>query len=371
MLSQPGFRTRTPKKQNQLVQRLRAKMISGEWAAGAQLPIRTELEGEFDVSSTTLQRALDQLRDEGFVFARGSSGTFVSATPPHTHHYGLVFPKPRFPFTDQFWSSLEAAAAMMEEQRPELKIPVFTNGIASPEHPETAELLQTVEEGRLAGLIFGSTYPAYAHHAALVQTPLPKVSLCSGKLAVPSVWFDYECWLARALEMLIAKGRRRIAVLAYSAQANAPEFLQYWLGLLKASRAIGGEHWWVGLPMDQPVTTQCLIKLLMRGSASERPDGLIVLNGNFTETVIGTLMQLGISIPGEVELVAHCNFPSADLGAIPITRLGFSIPQLLHTCVDLLEQQVAGKAIEKRSLIEPLTESEYLAQSSSAPLTLA
>jgi len=362
MMSQSGFRTRTPKKQNRLISLLRERILSGAWPAGKQLPIRTELEREFNISSATLQRALDQLRREGFIFARGSSGTFVSPHPPNTSHYGLILPLARYPVNDHFWPSLEAAAAAIEQKRPDLKIPVFTNGVDFSSNPETARLLKTVEEGRLAALIFGSSYPAYQRNRVLMETPLPKVCICSGRHAVPSVTFDYEQWLIRALDLLIAKGRRRIAVLIYSDLAVTSGFLPFWLDLLKKRNAVGGEHWWIGLHLNRPLLTQCMMKLLMRGPVKDRPDGLIVLNENFTDAALGALMQCGITIPNDVDIVSHCNFPAREPGGIPIERLGFTIPGLLETCIDLVEAQMKGKTPPMRTSVKPVTEAEYLAR---------
>jgi len=75
MATASGFRTRTPVKQEFILNRVRGDIVGGRLSPGDQLPTRQALEQEFQVSSATLQRALDQLIRDGFIYARGSMGT--------------------------------------------------------------------------------------------------------------------------------------------------------------------------------------------------------------------------------------------------------------------------------------------------------
>src|SRR5688572_10917328 len=112
MANSTGFRTRTPVKQNEILDRLRGSIVSGRFAPGSQLPTRQEMEREFHVSSNTLQRALDRLIREEFVYAKGSAGTFVVDRPPFTSNYAIVFP--HVPTDDdrwpRFWTALKLEA---------------------------------------------------------------------------------------------------------------------------------------------------------------------------------------------------------------------------------------------------------------------
>src|SRR5438045_9168784 len=103
-----GFRTRTPVKQELILSRVRRDIVEGKLQPGAQLPTRQELEQEFQVSSTTLQRALDRLIQDGFIYARGSMGTFVSERLPFVSNYRLVFPFPESAASNWicFWVAL-------------------------------------------------------------------------------------------------------------------------------------------------------------------------------------------------------------------------------------------------------------------------
>lgn len=63
----------------QIAAAIRAAILTGELAAGAQLPTGRELEEFFGVASMTVRSAIDVLRDEGFVDSRTGSGVYVRA----------------------------------------------------------------------------------------------------------------------------------------------------------------------------------------------------------------------------------------------------------------------------------------------------
>jgi GntR family transcriptional regulator len=52
---------------------------SGELAAGTKLPSGRELAKQWGVALMTLQKAIDQLRDEGLVYTQRGRGVFVAA----------------------------------------------------------------------------------------------------------------------------------------------------------------------------------------------------------------------------------------------------------------------------------------------------
>ncbi|MGW2341775.1 winged helix-turn-helix domain-containing protein [Streptomyces sp. NPDC001661] len=60
-----------------VVEELRSRMAGGVYSLGSLLPSQRELAEEFDVSRDTVQRALKQLRSEGWVDPRQGSGTRV------------------------------------------------------------------------------------------------------------------------------------------------------------------------------------------------------------------------------------------------------------------------------------------------------
>lgn len=62
----------------QLAERLRARIVAGEWAPGEQLPSELSLADEAGVSRPTVRAALRNLAASGLVRVRQGAGTFVA-----------------------------------------------------------------------------------------------------------------------------------------------------------------------------------------------------------------------------------------------------------------------------------------------------
>jgi GntR family transcriptional repressor for pyruvate dehydrogenase complex len=56
-------------------------IMEGAFAVGSRLPAETELAGRFGVSRPLVREALARLRDDGLIFSRQGSGSFVRARP--------------------------------------------------------------------------------------------------------------------------------------------------------------------------------------------------------------------------------------------------------------------------------------------------
>src|SRR6188768_2166854 len=68
---------------------LRDAIHAGQFSVGDRFPSEAELTARFDVSVITLKRALDLLRDDGYIVRRPRLGTFVisdiaTSTPAST-----------------------------------------------------------------------------------------------------------------------------------------------------------------------------------------------------------------------------------------------------------------------------------------------
>ena len=61
----------------QLAAILRARIASGEYAAGRKIPPLLDLQEEFGLSSMTVRRAVKELADEGLLLRVPGRGTFV------------------------------------------------------------------------------------------------------------------------------------------------------------------------------------------------------------------------------------------------------------------------------------------------------
>ncbi|MBQ9507641.1 MAG: GntR family transcriptional regulator [Clostridia bacterium] len=65
----------------QLVETLRTAIVSGEYPPGARLPSVRELAIRAQVNPNTMQRALQQVEDEGLIYTERTNGKFVTKAP--------------------------------------------------------------------------------------------------------------------------------------------------------------------------------------------------------------------------------------------------------------------------------------------------
>ena len=62
----------------QIIDRIKLKIISGEWPPGERIASVRELAMQFEVNPNTMQRALTELERDGLIFTERTSGKFVS-----------------------------------------------------------------------------------------------------------------------------------------------------------------------------------------------------------------------------------------------------------------------------------------------------
>lgn len=66
----------------QIAADIRARIISGDLAAGAQLPIIRDLAEQYGVNGSTIQQVVATLKDEGFLIGKKGQGVYVRDRQP-------------------------------------------------------------------------------------------------------------------------------------------------------------------------------------------------------------------------------------------------------------------------------------------------
>jgi DNA-binding LacI/PurR family transcriptional regulator len=166
-----------------------------------------------------------------------------------------------------------------------------------------------------------------------------------------------RCSLAnKALDYLASRGRRRLAVVGISAQSREyDEFLS-----AAAARGMVVRPYWVQCAGsgDGAVWARRCVHLLMNPNQTERPDALFIADDNLVEYALPGLLDAGIKIPDDLEVVAHCNFPWPTPGVLPIKRLGFDSCHVWRTCIDLIDRQRRGESVPPVTGVPALFEEE-------------
>lgn len=75
----------------QIAAEIRAEIMAGDLKIGAKLPTTRELEARFGVTNTTIQDALQVLKNEGVLRGERGQGVFVRARKPHVVDVAAYF----------------------------------------------------------------------------------------------------------------------------------------------------------------------------------------------------------------------------------------------------------------------------------------
>jgi len=324
-----------------ILRELRGRIVTGLLGPGDRLPTRRELQREFGTTRVTVQRAMQRLTKEAFVVPRGKLGTFVSPNPPHLGTYALIFPQgPSRGLGEwpRFWEAMENEARRFEDGG---RFEIYHSIDRHADSPDFHRLVRDMESQRLTGLAFAWP-PGDLWGTSLLKLPgIPRVAILMRQ------WRDIAAvrlsgaFLDKALDYLLSYGRRHVAFIHLS---PAPEDTLPRIRRAVARRGmICPPYWLQGVAR---MTSQCareVAHLLMNPDQRRRPDGLVIMDDNLVEPATAGLVDAGVRVPRDLQVVAHCNFPWPTPSSLPVKRLGPDARHVLAACVRSIQLQRAGR----------------------------
>ena len=351
------LRRRPPVEQDRIAAWVRQKIVKGAWRPRDRMPSRETLLARFKVSSPTMQRAMDQLLEDGFIVAHGPRGTFVAERPPHQYRIALAFaPEQQDPSGwSNLWTSLLAAARKVSRPGPFRFEPYL--GIDRHLDSEGAWRLQRdIERGALAGVIMDHYSVRQANALGLPRKGIPAVSVltATGSAKMPALYPDLDAFFDGALARLKVAGCSRIAAVVLGNN-------DMWSGLPELERryAAAGVEWrpeWVqGVPTMPGFDWGAhAARLLMAGPRGQRPDGLIVADDNLAAPVASGLQASGVRVPRDLRVVAQANWPTLPDVALDFEWFGFDMCDLLDRAVRTIHDLHVGGAVARQFRLPPV-----------------
>jgi DNA-binding LacI/PurR family transcriptional regulator len=291
---------------------IRARIVDGSYPVDTRLPTSEELTAELQVSVITLNRALDMLREEGFVVRRPRLGTVVvSSDPGRTAERRDGLPLVRCVvtgFDDTFGTPvliglLDAAAGRAHV--------VLDRSVGDTDR-EDRLLAGAVDMGAEAVLLLPSS-SEYASPALLelVARQFPVVVLDRGleQIPVSTVRSDNVAGAKSAAEHLFALGHRRIGLVASASAVSTIGERRQGFVRAYAGRGYSLEPSWM---FDD-------VRVVVPGADGDPADDLVRLGGFLrehadltgfvvTEYHVALLLRravrdLGLRIPEDVSIV--------------------------------------------------------------------
>lgn len=349
------------RKAEAIANELRSDIVSGKYKPGDRLPSRNKIMAEYDVSSATIQNALNQLNREGFVIAKDRSGTFVAERTPHLTHYALLFPQLKEMADHHHFNCALAKAAGSFNTKFKLDLHYGFEGARGFQRYQ--QLAEDVKKRRIAGLLFASG-PYVLVNTPLLDVPgIPRSAFMSpiASIDIPSVHTEPDSFLNKMTEFVLEKKCQRVAVIASSLQA-AKIIPTIQKNFQKEGIAVN-PNWFQGSDFKEPFCTKRLTNLIMSGSADNKPDCLLVTDDNLLPPVSEALKDKGIIPPRDIQLLAHCNFPSLTESAVPAVRLGYSMTECIQAMMQQIEDQQNLRTPQMHIKIPAYFEEEMLSVS--------
>lgn len=322
-----------------------------------RIPTRAELEKRFRASPLTVQHAINRLRNEGLIDVFGWRGTFVSKYPPHQFHYAMVFHSaPDSRDWIRFYQALASAAAQYNGSPKEPRQLSIHYGVENhADNRAMHNLLSLLHADNLAGIIF----PQDPGTTSLAFTPLGTEGM------VPRVAFgeaphdqfnniQLSPYTEKALDYLAEKKCRNLAVISNLRDSN------FRVDLNQKAQERGltiHPYWFLMIESNASGAVRDIAHLLFNKSQTERPDALFITDDNLTEHAIAGVLNAGIHVPGDLEIVAHCNFPCPVSSIVPVKRVGYDARQILSSCMDLMEHYKKTNILSNKR-IDPQFENE-------------
>jgi len=336
---------RASPKQKMILDHLRRAIIDGKYPPGGRLPTREELKTKFDVSSLTIQLALDQLVRDRFVHARPRLGTFVVDHPPHLSNYGIVFPTDPANLNEwrNFYTALSQTATVVQNRQP-VRMPTYynINGRVGGEDHHT--LVADLAAHRLAGLIFGHD-PSNLRGTPILERPdVPRVAVMTGGVVsrpdILTIELDFASFFERALDFIAHKRRSRVGIIT-TPQLHE-QFGHQIEGWIQERGLTSWLHWTQRVSLLAPICARDVTHLLMHAGQTEHIDALILADDAFVEHASSGLLAAAARVPDDIDVVAHCIFPGPMSSGLPVTRLGHDAGRILQTGIELIAAKLAG-----------------------------
>lgn len=92
-------------------------------------------------------------------------------------------------------------------------------------------------------------------------------------------------------------------------------------------------YWQQSVNIHNCAAAKNLMHLLMNEDQQVRPDALIVMDDALIADAVEGLQAAGVSIPDDLFVIAHANFPNPVRCSVPLQYLGYELSGLLETCM--------------------------------------
>ena len=316
-----------------LFELLRKKILGGEYRVGDALPSMRALISRYAVSKTTVQRALDELVNQGFVLRKQGCGTFI-ANAASLRKIGLIVPGVA---NSEFYPKMVGEISQCLRAR---EYTLVYEDVNADGRRASWSMIKPSVDGLVASGVSGVLFQPFPDEtsgvnrkvlAAFEHARVPVVLLnrnvlsTNGETCCDCVGIDNFDAGRRVGEHLVSCGCRKIAFILKPDVSTVRDRMR---GLIIASQE-GRARLKV---YRSAKGAECVRKIM----TTFRPDAIVCGNDELARTVANSLKELKARIPEDVNLVGFDDIryardtvpsltsvrqPCADIAMMAVSRL--------------------------------------------------
>lgn len=347
--------------QDSIISYIRSGIVSGRFKPGTRLKGREFFCNKFATTPITVQRAFNRLIDRGLVTAEKSVGTFVAEKPSCLYQVALLFSvSPSSPTWTSFAQVIVDNIAKIEQQA-NVTIKCFYGMGKSEDNPEVFEEFQKhLDEQTLVAAIYAGELRHFRKKAwNNVNISYYVVAQPQQAEGHPRIELKKQDYYQMGISKFKELGRKRIAIITVDLFIsereqlvkdifiqNSLDYYEEYVQSFSVNKAVSAEKtFWI----DR------FLRLLFALPAGKKPDGIFVTDDNFLDIVCKSLLDLGLKIGDDIDVVGHANFP-VDQEKFPnVYQLGYCVPSMITSACELL---LSGKSLENLTIIPEFRKDE-------------
>jgi DNA-binding LacI/PurR family transcriptional regulator len=326
-----------------LFDELRRAIRSGTYSPGQRLPTELELMQQFNVSRTTVTRTLRDLENQGVVWRRRGSGSYVSEPQDskNTDPYGILLHG--MEAGSIFVSVYEGLVRTADKQG--------RNILLSHLRPDESQTLKETLESAQRMIdrgVRGTFYLPYGSAQQGSETN-ERVTELFTRASIPLVLLDRDiCQFPQRSsydlvgvdnlrggyllgQHMIEVGCKR--VLFFCENVSFSSARARWTGYRSAMEAHKLE------PLaceDDPFSADAVLQAVRK----HKPDGIICDNDRHAAIIMRHLLQAGYSIPKQMKLAGFDDTPTASLLAVPLTTVRQPAEAIAARAISVIEDRL-------------------------------
>ena len=325
---------------------LRGEMSTG-YKPGEKLSGMHELRRRYGVSINTIGAALDILASEGLVEKRRGSGVYVSDRAVR-RRIGILSELDLFDSRiSPYWRSAASALKSQLEAAgylPQLYIGNAEPGPGASDEPTCPRFWEDAAAGRLDGAVILDVPSIDAWYTRVRGCPIPAV----GSNTLYTVTYDLAAITREAVARLVAQGCRHLGFIAWHGEAEFIEAVKNH-GLTPCDA-------WVRADLDPAIRGAGWEEFREIWMASEKPDGLVVLDDMLFADMQLAILELGVGIPRDLRLAVATSREALPPIRVPLTAFETDPAELTAELAALLRQRLAGELTAPVKRLVPFRE---------------